>query len=121
MKVKTSDLTGAALDWAVAKCEGVDYVAAPGVNGIGQEFEATWYSTDWAQGGPIIDAHPLMQFWPWGGTPGDEMQCAAMPTSVAGGVRLKTYFGKTKLIAAMRCRVASKLGDEVDVPDELMT
>ena len=27
--------------------------------------------------------------------------------------------GPTPLIAAMRCYVASKLGDEVDVPDEL--
>ena len=30
------------------------------------------------------------------------------------------YFdGPTPLIAAMRCYVASKLGDEVEVPDEL--
>ena len=27
--------------------------------------------------------------------------------------------GETRLIAAMRCFVASKLGDEVEVPDEL--
>ena len=27
----------------------------------------------------------------------------------------------TPLIAAMRCYVASKLGEEVDVPDELIT
>ena len=29
--------------------------------------------------------------------------------------------GPTKLIAAMRCYVASKLGDEVDVPEELLS
>jgi len=28
--------------------------------------------------------------------------------------------GDTPLIAAMRCYVASKLGDEVDVPEELL-
>jgi hypothetical protein len=28
--------------------------------------------------------------------------------------------GPTPLIAAMRCYVASKMGDEVDVPDELV-
>ena len=28
-------------------------------------------------------------------------------------------FGPTPLIAAMRCYVASKLGDEVEVPEEL--
>ena len=30
------------------------------------------------------------------------------------------YSGPTPLIAAMRCYVASKLGDEVDVPEELV-
>jgi hypothetical protein len=29
-------------------------------------------------------------------------------------------YGPTPLIAAMRCYVASKLGDEVEVPDELL-
>jgi hypothetical protein len=29
-------------------------------------------------------------------------------------------FGDTPLIAAMRCFVASKLGDEVDVPEKLL-
>jgi hypothetical protein len=28
--------------------------------------------------------------------------------------------GHTPLIAAMRCYVASKLGDEVEIPDELL-
>ena len=64
MKIKTQDLTGAALDWAVAKCEGWDapifrnrtwavplYVAT---NGTGLHTYAP--STGWAQGGPIIDS-----------------------------------------------------------------
>jgi hypothetical protein len=29
-------------------------------------------------------------------------------------------YGPTPLVAAMRCYVASQLGDEVDVPDELV-
>jgi hypothetical protein len=29
------------------------------------------------------------------------------------------FFGPTPLFAAMRCYVASKLGDEVDVPEDL--
>jgi len=28
------------------------------------------------------------------------------------------YYGSTPLIAAMRCYVASKLGDEVELPEE---
>ena len=63
-----------------------------------------------------------MQFWPWGGEPDErngELQCACLPVTFDGGYRQKTWFGKTKLIAAMRCYVASKLGDEVEVPEEL--
>lgn len=30
-------------------------------------------------------------------------------------------YGPTPLIAAMRCYVASKLGDEVEIPEELLT
>jgi hypothetical protein len=51
--MKISELTGAALDWAVAKCEGVlmrwersTHDEAP------LEYSP---STDWAQGGPIIE------------------------------------------------------------------
>lgn len=44
-----------ALDYAVAKCEDEDYVAESGANGIGIEYEATSYSTNWSQGGPIIE------------------------------------------------------------------
>gem|GEM_PF-2663022 len=37
------------------------------------------------------------------------------------GARSDFIFGKTPLVAAMRCYVASKLGEEVDIPDELKT
>jgi hypothetical protein len=30
------------------------------------------------------------------------------------------YFGPTPLIAVMRCYVALKLGDEVEIPEELI-
>jgi hypothetical protein len=36
-----------------------------------------------------------------------------------GGVSIAHEYGPTPLIAAMRCYVASRLGDEVDVPEEL--
>lgn len=92
MKIKTSELTGAALDWAVAKCEGIrkpDLVG--GFDGIGNYSEPWEPSTNWSQGGPIIEREAA------------QYEC----------------FGPTPLIAAMRCYVASKLGDEVEIPDEL--
>jgi hypothetical protein len=105
MKTKTSELTGAALDWAVAQIE----------SGAGPDkaekqwryFGRTFHpSTDWAQGGPIIEREYI-----W--LEINEGQCYAHKNG------LEFYEGDTPLIAAMRCYVASKLGDEVEVPDEL--
>ena len=98
MKVKTSELQGAALDWAVAECEQF----------VEDEFEP---SENWADGGPIIEREQLnlsclgnnkWEVWPNYGM-NDTTYCK----------------GPTPLIAAMRCYVASKLGDEVEVPDGL--
>ena len=58
--MKTSELKGAALDWAVAKCEGQDAVLDNGevcsfktVNF--EEYKFVWQpSTNWSQGGVII-------------------------------------------------------------------
>jgi hypothetical protein len=111
VKIKTSELTGAALDWAVAKCDGLNPLYLRGF-----DFEPTWrnghrkrYSTDWTQGGPIIEREMLTV-----GPAKHEGYMAWAWPKAAG------YWGDTPLIAAMRCYVASKLGDEVDVPDELL-
>jgi len=104
MKIKTSELTGAALDWAVAKCEGIYFEDL-------EDFEhsAPDYS-DWAQAGPIIERERIVldcfeDLWGAGVHRDGELRHLSD--------------GPTPLIAAMRCYVASKLGDEVDVPDEL--
>jgi hypothetical protein len=103
MKIKTSELTGAALDWAVAMTE----------NWAGADFKVKPYSTDWAQGGPIIEREKI-EVCPvhgaWRATP---------DRSGYPNCETPWFFGQTPLIAAMRCYVASKLGDEVDVPEEL--
>jgi hypothetical protein len=126
--MKTSKLTGAALDWAVAKCEGDEYSPVATTNGIGMEFPATSYSTDWSQGGPIIERENIAIFK---ASSGD--WCACIETGQQGNTHSefndgdKFYYfdereiisGATPLIAAMRCYVASKLGDYVDVPEEL--
>lgn len=100
--MKTSELTGAALDWAVKKCQPLpDH---------GQRFVEDGYhpSTDWAQGGPIIEREKIT----WDGMAArifvPERNCSIC------------VYGPTPLIAAMRCYVASKLGDDVEIPKELM-
>lgn len=184
MKIKTQDLTGAALDWAVAKCEGFN----PGVLTIEEQAarhesimrphysDEEWtehligwskyvlptlrhrlvnvqqcgfkdekpmsvggrgypfaFSTDWSQGGPIIEDEGIGLLFDsgsacrkpsWFATP--DAQCTqegyegeyfepAFMVAESAGLR-----GPTPLIAAMRCFVASRLGDEVDVPEELI-
>lgn len=123
MKIKTQDLTGAALDWAVAKASQPVYSDAAlvvavrgGYDGIGNFHEPFSPSTDWAQGGPIIERIKGLEFKHW---------LESKPESCCE-VHIHNYegdwvaFGPTPLIAAMRCYVASKLGDEVEVPEELL-
>ena len=106
--MKTSDLTGAALDWAVATCEG-DELAAKNIQFpmYAKFCIKVSPSTDWSQGGPIIERERL-DIYGYDG----ENWCAN------DNLRA-TQYGPTPLVAAMRCYVASKLGDEVNVPEEL--
>ena len=114
MKTKTNELEGAALDWAVAKCEGV----AQGDDlDIGFMLERGYTpSTDWAQGGPIIEREKI-GVTPMTVTVGDDRGKRHWFANHED----KTDFqdGPTALVAAMRCYVASKLGADVDVPKEL--
>jgi hypothetical protein len=71
------------------------------------------YSTGWAQGGPIIERE-MFVLWPIAGYVDEKRKWSCRPSGYG-----KTQHGPTPLIAAMRCYVASKLGDEVEVPEEL--
>lgn len=96
MKIKTSELIGNALNWAVemAECEGAMY--------SGRECRP--FCTDWAHGGPIIEREKInlwTEGYDWEATQYGKLQ----------------EWGPTPLVAAMRCYVGSKLGNEVDVPE----
>lgn len=103
--MKTSELTGAALDWAVCVAEG--------------EKREAWlsnpysYSTNWIFGGPIIEREGISvdrcgKAW-----------TADIANQIDGYIE-HTTDGPTPLISAMRCYVASKLGDEIEIPKELL-
>jgi hypothetical protein len=113
--MKTSELTGAALDWAVALCNGiVDKWFDSGHLTVNGEIYSP--STDWSQGGSIIEREKIaVRFEPechWLFAPPEA-------TWLANYNGVGEWHGPTPLVAAMRCYVASKLGDEVDVPEEL--
>jgi hypothetical protein len=118
MKIKTSELTGAALDWAVAKCEDESVVFDGRVMRFAESqfSDEGWFkpSEDWAQGGPIIERLMLTQ--------GLVLRCWVEKGRCEASLDFPHRFsyGPTPLIAAMRCFVASTLGDEVDIPEELL-
>jgi hypothetical protein len=127
MKIKTSEATPPQLDWLVGKCEEatdrritlirheaytgypvereVEFDSAP-------NFERWSPSRIWAQAGPIIEREAINVY----ATPlgWDSCRDSDMLNFT------KTFNGPTPLIAAMRCYVASKMGDEVEIPEELL-
>jgi len=145
IKIKVSEATPLQLDWLVAKCEGLQECmvfgrgsvkdggfAVPNNHGgytpvLLKNTHDKWFkqcdgypwdrdqviwqpSTDWSQGGPIIEREKLTVGW-------EESD----QEWLARGMYCDwdTFSGPTPLIAAMRCYVASKLGDEVEIPEEL--
>lgn len=126
VEVKVSELTGPALDWAVAECEGEDYLPAPVYDGIGNYWESTCYSTDWSLGGPIIEregirwnkANGMFYAWtpdhPWFDPLHEPFEDGNPGTMWRGFA-----YGQSIPIAAMRCYVASVKGETVLVPAEL--
>ncbi len=77
------------------------------------ELTAEPYSTDWAQGGPIIyQARIQLQI----DASGNDF-AVIWKKNIGYGPRID---GPTPLIAGMRCYVASEMGDEIEVPDELV-
>ena len=118
--MKVSELTGAALDWAVAKCiyEPDDVVICDGrVFAYDDATKGFNPSTNWAQGGPIIEREWIDVVKPVNSV----CWVATMHYQDDDNERIQTSEeqGLTPLIAAMRCYVASKMGDEVEIPTEL--
>ena len=103
--MRTAELTGQALDWAVAQAEGQDYWQPD----IGPSEPD--YSTRWDIGGPIIEREEMTVSCNW--------QRPYAIKLLPEEKRVVQGNGPTPLIAAMRCYVAYKLGEEVDVPEEL--
>ena len=134
MKIEIQDLTKSQLNWAVGACEGhpkaVDTSGLDGPivvcgfkqkmlhsNREGQEWVAYQPSTDWAQGGPVIERERITLDYDFDG---QGLSLWTARKYAFDGTLLWAEFGDTPLIAAMRCFVKSRLGDEIEIPEELM-
>lgn len=81
-------------------------------------------STDWSQGGPIIEReaieiHPVYcddKLFCWEAS-GHNLEYDEVGEYINGSDHRQDSL--TPLIAAMRCYVTAKLGDKVEIPDEL--
>ncbi|POF94398.1 phage protein NinX family protein [Pseudomonas putida] len=131
IEVKTADLVGEALGWAVGKAEGLEVFLAPPEYGNPWRVFARYQGEaivhtkrynpweDWALGGPMIDRI--------------DPQEKRLPKVLGGGRSAEVWIdlddgnakvgfgrGENRLIAAARAYVAAKLGEFVKVPKELM-
>ena len=115
--MKVSEATPRQLNYLVAKAECFDCYLDMSGSGDWVAFvdfsEHTHIhytpSEHWGFGGPIIERMRITVEY----TGDPDTWCASIMAD-------EEFYGSTPLIAAMRCYVASKLGDEVDVPKELL-
>lgn len=128
VEVKTSELVGAGLDWAVAQVESIEYhhkyvgkewafkvIDQTNLHLIKSNFSP---STDWAQGGPLRDEYRVALFNANGhgvvAVFDHDNEWLDIEASAADAM------GPTALIALCRAIVAAKMGDVVRVPKELI-
>lgn len=110
MKIQVAEATNTQLDWMVAKCEG-----HPAANSGPRYFgRIEKYTTNWSQGGPIAERERIWVKYPFGETGEIEAIHGRF-----GFPNIVNAFGATELVARMRCFIISRLGKEVEVPDEL--
>ncbi|WP_448196648.1 DUF2591 domain-containing protein [Pseudomonas putida] len=146
IEVRTADLTGEALGWAVGKAEGLDVLLAPPQYGNpwrvfaryqGQAIEHTkrfnpW--EDWALGGKLIEKYQVSLSPPTSAVHRNFGYMDKRNGYYESGLWSSTIFGKERkhrrtafhhpdnpLTVAMQAIAQFELGDTVQVPKELMT
>lgn len=136
MKIKTSELSGVALDWAVAQAieEEIHYEYVDDErrkmliskwedysrNGDFSQQEEWSPSTNWSQGGPLIERFGVTVM-KYDSSCIDEHK-ANLWTAQLDGENMEQWCADSPspLSAACRAIVSAKIGHEVDVPEELL-
>lgn len=113
VRVRTSELTGIALDWAVAKCENSRLGTEQFAVGVPLEEGQGLFnpSMDWILCRNIIEREGIVT------KPDTGLGWWVAATSNGSHID----YGPTPMVASMRCYVASKLGDFIDVPERFVS
>ena len=135
--MKTSELQGEALNWAVGVAQGMQWERDPYIglyhrspSGSRYVLKVLDYATmddwsltpyapteSWSVAGPIIEREEISISREFASS---RVEWAAWtPAPIRDDAEAFGY-GPTALIAAMRCYVASVLGDTVEIPAELV-
>ena len=119
--MKTHELTGLALDWAVQKIlfAQQDYVKPWVLERHTAGDPCGSASSDWAQGGPIIEREGIELFISRN-QEGQVVRWFAYKGNPESNYDPHSGDGPTPLVAAMRCFCAN-LGEEVEVPENLFS
>lgn len=139
--MKTKGIKSRALDWAVAIAVGTDpimrhdHLRAKAARNNRPQEELDWHLSTENNNPITVDEDGITKIIPYyhrnwavsGHIIGRYGICLSSDHEDAGEgwiahmpERDDKYWGETALEAAMRCLVASKLGDEVEVPDALL-
>lgn len=133
IEVKTADLTGEALGWAVGKAEGLDVFLAPPQYGnpwrvfVRHRYTVTEQTKrynpweDWALGGPLavkyqVSLIPEAQEVHEGADLSERWRASVY---YRAGEHYSTKYSGTALVATCQAVVATEFGDSVQVPREL--
>ena len=116
IKVKVSELTGAALDYAVEiAIHDISPTAKHAFAWQYQNEERKDYSSNWSHGGPLIEKHDVCLAIVQG-----QWYAAFDP-----GYKLSEWddagSGDTPLLAACRAIVTEKLGETIQLPSRLLS
>lgn len=134
MKIKTTELIGLTLTWGVVIADGWEAVRKGKYGYVETEFflqrqtkcggiqrkifSETGYHS-WDGFGRIIERECISLDHMPGRSPQTRWRASVLMRGVNGLTLVGDAYGPDPLIASMRCFVLSKLGEVIDVPDEL--
>lgn len=125
MIIKTSELTGAAMNWVVASIEwpndtGILNPELVDKQSVNEEYP---FNKDWSLTGVILERERITvsALYAQIGCPVPEYMLDEWGAYIPLGFSSKAHStATTAIIATLRCHVANKRGDEVEVPDHLL-